>query len=321
MSQFERLTYIDKAARERQSITVDAVARHFEVSVRQIKRDIEFLRTRMKAPLVYDRSTKAYCYSSDFGALTFADEQVLMFFSLVRSLMQNEHYIPIFSEQILEDIASHISRAYIPVSDRISYQVPVVGRIDISTFTTICRGMLTRKRIDMTYLSIKGERTGRRIEAERLINYTGRWYLVAFDLLRSDFRVFHLARIESIAISNTECTGTGTPARERALAGYLESGFGIFMGTKVEKAVIEFSGSAATVVAKQIWHKDQILETGERECEPWTRLTIPVADWTELLGRILSFGASALPLEPASLRQAWARTIREMAGLANSAGM
>lgn len=316
MSQFERLTYIDRAARESGGVTVEDVAHHFEVSPRQVKRDIEYLRCRLNAPIEYFRGELRYRYTSEFDGLRFADEQALVFHSLVRSLIQSEHYIPVFSDEILESIAARISRDYLPVSERISYHLPVSGRLDIETFTTICQGMLTRKRLDIVYVKSSGERSERRIEAERLINYTGRWYMVAFDLLRKDFRVFHLSRIESVALSTKDCTGTGTPSRERALDRYLKAGFGIFMGTKVENAVIRFTGQAASVVAEQIWHPAQKIEhfgEGETAC---TVLSIPVAAWTELLGRVLSFGASAEPLQPEGLRVEWKQTISEMAKLA-----
>jgi len=54
MSQFERIAYIDRTLRERDSLQSAEAARRFEVSTRQIKRDLEYLRDRLSAPVVDD---------------------------------------------------------------------------------------------------------------------------------------------------------------------------------------------------------------------------------------------------------------------------
>ena len=46
MSQTERILYIDRNLRTDRYLTVQDVADYFEVSTRQVKRDIEYLRDR-----------------------------------------------------------------------------------------------------------------------------------------------------------------------------------------------------------------------------------------------------------------------------------
>ena len=52
MSQFERIACIDRLLREQGSVRTAEVAERFEVSGRQVKRDIEYLRDRLDAPVV-----------------------------------------------------------------------------------------------------------------------------------------------------------------------------------------------------------------------------------------------------------------------------
>ncbi len=52
MSQFERIACIDRLLREQGSVRTTEVAERFEVSGRQVKRDIEYLRDRLDAPVV-----------------------------------------------------------------------------------------------------------------------------------------------------------------------------------------------------------------------------------------------------------------------------
>ena len=58
MSQTERILYIDRNLRTDRYLTVQDVADYFEVSTRQVKRDIEYLRDRFNAPIVFDRIKK-----------------------------------------------------------------------------------------------------------------------------------------------------------------------------------------------------------------------------------------------------------------------
>ena len=66
-------------------------------------------------------------------------------------------------------------------------------------------------------------------------------------------------------------------------------------------------------MARQSWHPKQRVERGVgSDGEPYTDITVPVADWTELLGRVLSFGSAAEALSPPDFRGAWKEEIRRM---------
>ena len=62
MSQTERILFIDRRIRLAGKTTINETADKFEVSVRQVKRDIEYLRDRLQAPIIYDRKLKGYIY-------------------------------------------------------------------------------------------------------------------------------------------------------------------------------------------------------------------------------------------------------------------
>jgi len=320
MSQIERITYIDRSLRERGSIKSSEAARRFEVSNRQIVRDIEYLRDRLDAPIEYDHPTRAYRYTASFDSLRFADEKLLIFYALAKRMAANEHYVPVVSAELLSDIESHIARDYRQVSDRISYELPVAEKLSMEDFTIACQAMLLERRLDLSYTDAKGGRSERSVEPERLINYSGRWYLVAYDLLRSDLRTFHMSRIERIALSKHR---VASPRPEAAgkdrVDRFIAAGFGIFKGGDTVPATIRVHGSAAALVARQSWHPEQKVARGTDERgSPYTDLSIPVADWTELLGRVLSFGSAAEPLAPPELRERWKAEIARLSALAEA---
>jgi predicted DNA-binding transcriptional regulator YafY len=318
MSQFERITYIDRALREKGRLRASEVARRFEVTDRQVLRDIEYLRDRLDAPIEWDAPSRSYRYAEPYGALRFADEKLLIFHALAKGLAGNEHYVPVVTPDLLAEVESHIARDYRPLSGRVSYELPVSERLSMEDFTTACQAMVLGRRLDLSYRSAKGEKSAREVEPERLVNYSGRWYLVAWDLLRSGLRVFHMSRIERLSISKERITSPRPPeASKERIDRFLDSGFGIFKGEETVLARIRVHGPAAALVARQTWHPAQRVERGAApDGVPWTDLYLPVADLTELLGRVLSFGASAEALEPPAFRRRWREEVGRMASLA-----
>ncbi|PKL13683.1 MAG: WYL domain-containing protein [Spirochaetae bacterium HGW-Spirochaetae-8] len=310
MSQTERIFYIDRMIRNTGSVRCDKVAKQYEVCERQVKRDIMYMRDRLRAPITWDHVLRAYHYDTDYPVLQFSDEKALVFSALLRSLVKASDIIPLVSEQAMELVDQSISSEYRALSDRIVYSVPVLDRTDYQVFAVVCEAMGSRQCISIEYRNAKGESSARTIEPLKLINYSGRWYVVAFDLLRGELRSFHLARIAGLQLLTCKVLERGL---DEALEKYINSGFGIFMGVETKEALVRITGNAVFTVEHQIWHKDQKIEHAVDESgSSILLLRIPVANWAELLGRILSFGALAEPLEPQELREQWQAKIKEL---------
>ena len=58
MSQTERILFIDRKLRSQGSFTISQVCKEFEISSRQVKRDIEYMRDRFEAPIDWDFKEK-----------------------------------------------------------------------------------------------------------------------------------------------------------------------------------------------------------------------------------------------------------------------
>jgi predicted DNA-binding transcriptional regulator YafY len=304
MSQIERIAYIDRTLREHGAVKLRKVAARFEVSDRQVKRDIEYLRDRLDAPIVFD-------------ALRFADEKLLIFHALLRNIARNQHYMPVATSELLTTSERWISHDYRGIANRVSYAIPVSESMqDLEDFTIICQAMVSRRRLQVEYQNAKGEHSIRMLEAERLVNYSGRWYLIAHDLLHNELRTFHLARLRRVSITR-ERSAAESAAHRAAAEHYVASGFGIFNGPERARAVIRIHGGAAHLIARQQWHPDQEVHSDvDSAGVAYTDLTVPVSDWREILGRVLSFGATAEAIEPEEFRQLWRQEVRKMGELA-----
>jgi predicted DNA-binding transcriptional regulator YafY len=105
----------------------------------------------------------------------------------VRALAKLEQVLP----ARLRARAIAISQATVPLT------LPA-ATVDADVLTTIAGACRNRERIVFGYRAgLDGDLTERRVEPHRLVQAGYRWYLVALDLKRDDWRTFRADRIES----------------------------------------------------------------------------------------------------------------------------
>jgi len=313
MSQVERIAYVDRRLRERGWVTSAEVAATFEVSTRQVKRDIEYLRWRLDAPIVYDALRRRYHYEKPYERFRFADERRVLFSALVKGWASSPAYQPFMSPEILQLIEAGVARDYRSVADRIRYEAPSAETVDLEIFSGFCRGMRDARVVEMEYLSLAGALTRRRVEGQLLINYGGVWYLVAFDQHRAALRTFHLGRVNSLSVTAEPVVHDEKDSVWKAeVEAWTSSGFGIFRGESPFPATVRFRASALRLAGSQRWHPEQTDSRGSDEQGEWLDRTVPVVHTRELLVRILAFGADAEVLSPNSFRTQWEQEIHRM---------
>jgi predicted DNA-binding transcriptional regulator YafY len=118
------------------------------------------------------------------------------------------------------------------------------------------------ERIRFGYGAASGERTERHVEPHRLVALDRRWYLVAYDLTRNDWRSFRLDRVTGVP------QPTGARFRPRALpaadaAEFVRRNIAAVPSTWQVKAVIE---APAAVVRERIGRWATIEEDGPDRC-------------------------------------------------------
>ena len=105
----------------------------------------------------------------------------------------------------------------------VSADIPWASRAaDSKQLVAVARACRDDERITFEYTAADGAATSRRVEPRQLVSLGRRWYLVAFDLDRGDWRSFRLDRM-------TETTATGVRFRPRVLpagdaAAFVEGG-------------------------------------------------------------------------------------------------
>ncbi|MFJ8040564.1 helix-turn-helix transcriptional regulator [Kitasatospora sp. NPDC096147] len=95
--------------------------------------------------------------------------------------------------------------------------VPMVGagpRVDPEVLTTLAAAASGRERLRFGYRAGDGAETRRLVEPHRLVATGRRWYLVAFDNERDDWRIFRVDRVTAPQLTGARCAARELPAED-----------------------------------------------------------------------------------------------------------
>jgi len=312
-SQLSRIFFIDSKIRRTGKVTLREIMDEGNVSAITAKRDIEFLRYTLDAPIVYDKKLKAYVYETEFQLLNFAGEQLFLFYVMSRGALSNMNYLPLTNEYarkiIAEKIKEILPNDYKKLADKFAYFYSDYERIDFATLGKIIEAMKESKVCKMNYLTKGKTANERKIEPLKAICYGAKWYLLAYCRKRKDLRIFSFSRITEIEPLDERFNAEsyGENADE-----ILKGAFGIARGEEKRKAVIKFYEPSSYYVRNQIWHPEQSVEIMEEKGEMILLFTLPYSKSEELIGKTLKYGATAEITSPAPLRKQWLREIKKM---------
>ena len=313
MNRAERIFHLHRLLQERRPPSLARLMEELEVSRATIKRDLEYMRDFMQAPIEYDPQANGYRYAADAPAfelpgLWFNESELLALLTM---------------EQLLEDVQPGLLAPTIgPLKARIRRLLEAGGhghgelrqRIQIQPqaqrtsqpeiFRGVAEATLGEHPLTIDYHGRARDTASRRtVHPQRLLYYRDNWYLIAWCEQAQDLRTFALERIRATEPGQ----GALHAIDEATLDGHIGAAFGIFTGPAREWAVLRFTPEHARWVADETWHPDQI---GQFEGDAYT-LQIPYSDPTELVQEILRHGAGVEVLAPPALRRHVADALRQ----------
>ncbi len=316
MDRTERFYRIEQLLRTRKVVTARDFRDALEVSRATFKRDMEYLRSRLDVPIVWDREAGGYRLEAREGrtelpGLWFSDAEA-------HALLTLEHLLGSLGSGVLEaqlkPLASRLqkllgSRGH--AAEQVRRRVRILHQARRETgarqFDAVAAAVLQRRRMHIThYNRATDARTQREVSPLRLVHYRDNWYLDAWCHLREGLRSFAVDAIESAR--TLEAVAIEVPDAE--LDTVLASGYGIFGGAHVQWARLRFSPERARWVAREQWHPDQ---RGEALPDGGWVLELPYSDPRELVMDVLRHGAEVEVLAPASLRAAVASELARAA--------
>ncbi len=313
MDRTERFYKIDQMIHDRKLVPFADLIDALEISRATLKRDLEYMRNRLNAPIIWDRhagTSGGYRFETPHADGGGQYELPGLWFNSgeVHALLTMQHLLTdldpggILTPHIQPLIArlNSLLGSAENTADEIRRRVLIVGLgkrdLKLAHFEKVGAALLRRKRLAITYFARgSGETTEREVSPQRLVYYRENWYLDAWCHLRNDIRNFALDSIQHADVIETKAREVSRRSMDEALG----PGYGIFSGRKLQHAKLRFTPQRARWVAQETWHPKQ---KGHFAPDGSWLLELPYADHRELIMDILKFGADVEVLAPPDLR-------------------
>ncbi len=309
MDRTERLYRIEQLLRARRAVPMQRLLDELGVSRATVKRDLEYMRERLRTPVVWDRSLGGYVLGHgrpearqyELPGLWFNASEIHALLTM-RQLLENLQpgLLGPHVEALLARIRGLLQEGGHEIEEvdrRIRVLHAAARSVPIPVFEIASSALLARRRLELTHWSrARDVLTTREISPQRLVCYRDNWYLDAWCHLRGDLRSFSLDAVRRVSTLDRRAKNVA----ERTLDARLGSGYGIFAGRATRRARLRFTPERARWVADETWHPRQ---RGELDAAGRYVLEIPYADDRELVMDVLRYGADVEVLSPPELRE------------------
>ena len=321
MDRLERLYRIHSLLRSRRLVSTRQFLDDLEISRATFKRDLDVLRERLHAPIVYDHHQEAYRYDDSVADSALWQLPGLWFTAdELRALLTMDQLLADLQPGVLSELIGPIrsrlrelmesgEHTVVEMSRRIRVLTMGARTVQPAHFRVLSTALLSRLRLHLRHLRRQtGELSERDVSPQRLVHYRDNWYLDAWCHRKQALRTFAVDAID-------EATVLEQPAievKDETLDRHLTSGYGIFAGVHTQEAVLLFNATRARWVATEVWHPQQ---DGKLQLDGGYLLKLPYSREPELVMDILKYGADVEVLSPESLRTAVANQLRDAARL------
>jgi predicted DNA-binding transcriptional regulator YafY len=310
MDRTERFYKIQGLLERKGSVRLEEFLAELSISRATFKRDLEYLRDRLHAPIEWDRETRGYRFTRpNPDAPRFQLPGLWFNASEIRALLTMQHLLANLQPGLL---GPHVQpllarlRQLLDTGDHPAEEVERRIRIihlgarqlSLPHFEVVASAVLARTRLAIVYRARgRNEVTEREVSPQRLVHYRENWYLDAWCHLREDIRSFAVDAIEKAAAVDKRAKAVS----DRELDEVLASGYGIFSGRRTTWASLRFTPERARWVSAEQWHPQQ---KSRFEPDGSYVLEVPYSDPRELVMDVLRYGPDVEVLAPDALRGA-----------------
>ena len=223
MQRVDRLDLLARMLRDRPGVTVGVLARDLGVSVRSVFRDLDHLRER-GYPIEADRGRGGGLRlhaSWGLGKVLLSSEEALC--TLLSLAISEKLGFPMFSadvsrarKKIVDAFPTSERRRIGPLRERVFIGRPASVKVswtygvpDAAVMRRLQVAFVQELTVLADYIKETGEPSTRRLEPHAMLITWPAWYLMAFDHLRGEPRMFRFDRFRAVAIEE------GQPFRPR----------------------------------------------------------------------------------------------------------
>lgn len=308
MSDMERLHRIKYMIQARKCVPKQAFLDELEISDATFKRDLEYLRSRMNASIIYDRFSGGYKFENpqdeektELPGLWFSEKEataLVLMQHLLSSLDQGgligPHIEPLTA--IIDGILGQSETSTKELRKRIKVLGMGSRKNSMDNFSEIGAALLKRNRLVITYYAKgKDEETEREISPQRLIYYRENWYLDAYCHMREGLRSFAVDGIRNALLTNAKAQDIS----DKECQEHFAESYGIFSGKATQRAKLRFTPEHARWVSSENWHGQQV---GSFDKEGYYNLEFDYNQDPELIMDIMKHGSGVEVIAPSGLK-------------------
>ena len=316
MRKADRIYKLENLLKSKSFITRKELEATLEVSRATLTRDIEFLRSQLNAPLVFDQALMAYRLENgnDFGSthelpgMWFNETEIhalLSMESLLESIqpgLLTPHIAPL--KQRLNSLLSQGNNIPDEIRRRVLLLSATSRHLRLGHFETCSTATLSRNRLKLLHHDRHDDTLNRReVSPQRIVRYKENWYLDTWCHQREAIRTFSIDALHGAEIIDRPAIDLSNEELDEVLA----SGYGIYAGAEVSWATLRFTPWQGRWTSNEVWHPEQRSHFDEKGRYV---LEVPYSAATELIMDILKYGPEVEVLAPDSLRQDVANRLR-----------
>lgn len=306
-TQLLRHIFIDRKIREgmRSGLLANStlMAGEYEVSIKSIHRDIDFLKHQCDAPIKYDPRKKGYYYSEENYRMPAVNVNASDLFAIciAEKVLKQHQDTPIYQKlsavfnRIEDSLPEQVSIHPSWVDSRISIIPHSKTYIVPEIWKTTADALQQSQTLNITYQKPNSSSTQRKIDPYHMANFQGEWYIIAFCHFREKILTLSISRILAAELTDNYFLIPDTFDFNSTT-----SRFGIFTGDSLYIIKVLFSKELAPYIHEREWHPSQKTTTnkdGSLVFELSSSHLFEIKQW------IMSWGGGAEVLEPEILRR------------------
>src|ERR1051326_8752201 len=177
-----------------------SLAKDFEVSQKTIKRDIQWMRDHWDLPIAFNRNRRGYHYTKPVdkfpGVPTVTEPEMFALLVAHKAIEQYQSTsfhkpLQMAFQKLTGQLDRHLRYSLQDFDSVLSFRPFAPEILDLERFESVTRALRHHRTLRFQYRK-PGEKSAslRTVQPYPLTCHENLWYLIAFDLARSDFRPF-----------------------------------------------------------------------------------------------------------------------------------
>ena len=290
------------------------LARHFDLSERQIQKDLDVIRHRLGLELRHDGTGYYFPRMPRLPAVSYSFSEAL---ALLLAARASQQVVGIDSAELAAAIArleTLFPSEFAPLLHQVTTRPPVTaqGEHRQEMLALLNRALITGLKVRMVYetRSRGGEASERVVRPYYIMPYVRSWQLIAYCERRQNVLMFKVDRIREAILLDERYQ----VPHDFDLEQYMGATWGLMRGQAGEpvEVLLKFGAEAGRWVAEEYWHPSQQAEEQPDGC---VLLRLHLAITPEFVSWLLYYGPRVEVLQPGDLREWVAREHAAAAGI------